>query len=78
MRSDLRVTELRLYNNQGAKLSVYLIALAFPQGVLSLAISPADGSIDPQIREIADSFKVVHRRLDPDEVKQLAAAARAK
>jgi|SRR5215813_14238533 len=78
MRSDLKVTELRLYNSQGARLNVYLIALACPQGVLAFAVSPADGSIDPQIREIAASFKLVHRRLDADEVKRLSLEERGK
>jgi hypothetical protein len=76
MRSDLRVTEIRLYNNQGARLNVYLVALATSQGVLVMSISPADGSIDPLVREIVSSLKLVHQRLNPDEVKRLAAEVR--
>lgn len=79
MRSDLKVTELRLYNNQGGRISVYLIALATPQGVLVLAISsPGDSSLDPLVKEIVASVKLVHRRLDPDEVKRLSLEERAK
>jgi hypothetical protein len=78
MRSDLRVTEMRLYNNQGTRLTVYLIALASPQGVLALAVSSPNGNLDPLVKDIAGSFKLVHRKLDPDEVKRRAAEARGK
>jgi hypothetical protein len=77
-RDDLRITEIRLYNPQGTRLNVYLIALASKSGVFVMSISPADASIDPMVREIADSFKLVQRRLDPDEVKRRSLELRAK
>lgn len=77
-RDDLRITEIRLYNAQGRQLNVYLIALASKGGVFAMSISPADGSIDPLVKEIADSFQLVHRRLDPDEVKRVSLEERAK
>lgn len=77
-RDDLRITEIRLYNPQGTRLNVYLIALASKNGVFVLSISPVDASIDPQVREITDSFKLVHRRLDSDEVKRRSLELRAK
>lgn len=77
-RDDLRITEIRLYNGKGERLNVYLIALASNSGVFVMSISPVDASIDPLVREIADSFKLVHRRLDPDEIKRLSLELRAK
>jgi hypothetical protein len=77
-REDLRVTEIRLYNAQGAQLKVYLIALASKEGVFVLAVSPADSGVDSMVREIADSFRLIHRPLDQDEVKRLSAAAAGK
>jgi hypothetical protein len=77
-RVDLRITEIRLYNAKGERLNVYLIALASKSGVFVMSISPADASIDPMVREIADSFKLVQRRLDPDEVKRRSLELRAK
>jgi hypothetical protein len=77
-RSDLRVTEIRLSNAQGGRMTVYVLTLAASQGVFVLAISPADPSIDAQIRDIATSFKLVHRKLDPDEVKRISMEERAK
>jgi hypothetical protein len=77
-RDDLRITEITLYNGQGGRMKVYLIALASKNGVFAMSISPADGNIDPQIKEIADSFKLVHRRLDPEEVKRISLEERGK
>ncbi len=77
-RDDLRITEIRLYNGQGGQLNVYLIALASKSGVFAMSISPVDASVDPQVKEIAASFKLVQRRLDPDEVKRLSLEERAK
>jgi hypothetical protein len=76
-RDDLRITEIRLYNGQGGRLNVYLIALASKSGVFAMSISPADGSIDAVVKEIAGSFKLVQRRLDPDEVKRVSLEERS-
>ena len=48
-----------------------MIGLATKDGVYGLAISPADQNIDPVVKEIVDSFILVHKRLDADEVKSL-------
>jgi hypothetical protein len=77
-RNDLKVTEMRLYNNQGDRMSLYLVGLAAKQGVFVLSISPADSSIDPVAKEIFDSFKLVQRRLDPEEVKRISLEVRAR
>ena len=78
-RDDLRITEIRLYNNQGERLTMYLIGLAAQQGVFALGVSyPGDASVDSLVTEIASSFKLVHRKLDPDEVKRLSLEVRSK
>jgi hypothetical protein len=59
-------------------LNVYLIALASKSGVFAMSLSPADGSIEPVVKEIADSFHLAHRRLDPDEVKRISLEERGK
>ncbi len=56
-RSDLRVTAIRLSNNEGRQLKIYLIPLAAKEGVFVLSLSPVDGTNDPQIKEIAASFQ---------------------
>ncbi len=77
-RDDLRITEIRLYDSQGRQLNVYLLALASKSGVFAMSISPVDASVDPQVKEIAASFKLVPRRLDPEEVKRLSLEERGK
>jgi hypothetical protein len=82
-RDDLRITEIRLYNAKGERLKVYLIALASKSGVFVMSISGPDGSIDPLVidplvKEMADSFRLVHRRLDPEEIKRVSLEERAK
>jgi hypothetical protein len=74
-RDDLRVTEITLHNGGGAQMKVYMLALASEEGVFVLSISPANAGIDSLVREIAASFKLVNRPLDPDEVKRLSLAA---
>jgi hypothetical protein len=74
-RSDLRVTEITLTNAAGTQTKVYTVALAAKDGVFVLSIAPVESSIDPLVVNIASSFKMVHRPLDPDEVKQLSMAA---
>jgi hypothetical protein len=74
-RDDLRVTEITLHNGAGAQMKVYMLALASEEGVFVLSISPANAGIDSLVREIAASFKLVNRPLDPDEVKRLSLAA---
>lgn len=70
-RTDLKVTEIKLYDKKGNHLAIYMIGLATKDGVYVLAISPADRGIDSMVKEIVDSFILVHRRLDADEVKSL-------
>jgi hypothetical protein len=40
-RKDLMVTEIRVYNDEGAQMSSYLIGLGAKDGVFVLSVSPA-------------------------------------
>jgi hypothetical protein len=46
-RKELKVTEVRVYNDQGAQMSSYLIGLAAKDGVFVLSVSPAKKDVDP-------------------------------
>jgi hypothetical protein len=77
-RDDLRITEFRLYNGQGGQMNIYMIALASKNGVFVLSISPVNASLDPMVKEMAGSFKLVNRALDAEEVKRRTLEERAK
>ena len=74
---DVKVTEIRVYNDQGAKMSSYLIELAAKDGVFVLSVSPAKKEVDPLVKELVGSFKLVPRNLDAEEAKRLASEAKA-
>ena len=74
---DVKVTEIRVYNDQGAKMSSYLIGLAAKDGVFVLSVSPAKKEVDPLVKELVGSFKLVPRNLDADETKRLSSEAKA-
>ena len=77
-RKDLKVTEIRVYNDQGAQMSSYLIGLAAKDGVFALSVSsPAKKDIDPLVKELVSSFKLVPRKLDAEETKRLSSEAKA-
>ena len=76
-RKDLKVTEIRVYNDQGAQMSSYLIGLAAKNGVFVLSVSPAKKDIEPLVKELVSSFKLVPRNLDAEEVKRLSSEAKA-
>ena len=76
-RKDLKVTEIRVYNDKGAQLSSYLIGLAATDGVFVLSVSPAKKDIDPLVKEVVSSFKLVPRNLDAEETKRLSSEAKA-
>src|SRR5213079_69212 len=76
-RKDVKVTEIRVYNDKGAQLSSYLIGLAAKDGVFALSVSPAKKDIDPLVKELVSSFKLVPRNLDAEEVKRLSSEAKA-
>ena len=76
-RKDLKVTEVRVYNDKGAQLSSYLIGLAAKDGVFVLSVSPAKKDIDPLVKELVSSFKLVPRTLDAEETKRLSSEAKA-
>ena len=77
-RKDVKVTEITVYNNQGAQLSSYLIGLAAKDGVFALSVSsPAKKGVDPLVKELANSFKLVPRTLDAEETKRLSSEAKA-
>jgi hypothetical protein len=76
-RKDLKVTEIRVYNDKGAQMSSYLIGLAAKDGVFALSVSPAKKDIDPLVKELVSSFKLVPRNLDAEETKRLSSEAKA-
>jgi len=76
-RKDVKVTEIRVYNDKGAQMSSYLIGLAAKDGVFVLSVSPAKKDVDPLVKELVSSFKLVPRNLDADEAKRLSSEAKA-
>ena len=76
-RKDLKVTEISVYNDKGAQMSSYLIGLAAKDGVFVLSISPAKKDVDPLVKELVSSFKLVPRNLDAEETKRLSSEAKA-
>ena len=76
-RKDLKVTEISVYNDKGAQMSSYLIGLAGKDGVFALSVSPAKKDIDPLVKELVSSFKLVPRNLDAEETKRLSSEAKA-
>jgi hypothetical protein len=76
-RKDVKVTEIRVYNDKGAQLSSYLIGLAAKDGVFALSVSsPAKKGVDPLVKELVSSFKLVPRNLDAKETKRLSSKAK--
>jgi len=76
-RKDVKMTEIRVYNDKGAQLSSYLIGLAAKDGVFALSVSsPAKKDIDPLVKELVSSFKLVPRNLDAEETKRLSSEAK--
>jgi hypothetical protein len=77
-RKDVKVTEIRVYNDKGAQLSSYLIGLAAKDGVFALSVSsPAKKGVDPLVKELVSSFKLMPRNLDAEEAKRLSSEAKA-
>jgi hypothetical protein len=77
-RKDVKVTEIRVYNDKGAQLSSYLIGLAAKDGVFAFSVSsPAKKGVDPLVKELVSSFKLVPRNLDAEETKRLSSEAKA-
>ena len=66
-RKDVKVTEIRVFNDKGAQMSSCLIGLAAKDGVFVLSVSPAKKDIDPLVKELVSSFKLVPRTLDAEE-----------
>jgi len=76
-RKDVMVTEISVYNDKGAWLSSYLIGLAAKDGVFALSVSPAKKDIDPLVKQLVSSFKLVPRNLNAEETKRLSSEAKA-
>jgi hypothetical protein len=76
-RKDVKVTEIKVYNDKGAQMSSYLIGLAAKDGVFVLSVSPAKKDADPLVKELVSSFKLVPRNLDAEETKRLSSEAKA-
>jgi hypothetical protein len=78
IRKDVKVTEVKVYNDKGAQMSSYLIGLAAKDGVFALSVSsPAKKGVDPLVKELVNSFKLVPRNLDAEEAKRLSSEAKA-
>ncbi|MGA3129168.1 MAG: hypothetical protein ABSD59_00095 [Terracidiphilus sp.] len=73
-REDVRVTEIKLYRDDGAQLHIFMIALASKDGVFVLAVSPGSSETDATVREIANSFTLVHRTLTAEEIARVSKA----
>src|SRR6266576_2196202 len=58
-------------------MSSYLIGLAAKDGVFVLSVSPAKKDVDPLVKELVSSFKLVPRNLDAEEAKRLSSEAKA-
>jgi hypothetical protein len=54
-----------------------LIGLAAKDGVFVLSVSPARKDVDPLVKELVGSFKLVPRNLDAEETKRLSTEAKA-
>ena len=76
-RKDVKATEIRVFNDKGAQISSYLIGLAAKDGVFVLLVSPAKKDIDPFVKGLVSSFKVVPRNLDAEETKRPSSEAKA-
>jgi len=76
-RKDVKVTEMKVYNDESAQMSSYLIGLAAKDGVFVLSVSPAKKDADPLVKELVSSFKLVPRNLDAEETKRLVSEAKA-
>jgi hypothetical protein len=76
-RKNVKATEIRVYNDKGAQMSSYLIGLAVKDGVFVLSVSPAKKDVDPLVKELVSSFKLVPRTLDAEETKRLSSEAKA-
>ena len=76
-RKDVKATEIRVFNDKGAQMSSYLIGLAAKDGVFVLSVSPANKDVDPWVKELVSSFKLVPRNLDAEETKRLSSEAKA-
>src|SRR5436309_16038892 len=75
-RKDVKVTEIRVYNDKGAQLSSYLIGLAAKDGAFALSVSPAKKHIEPLVKKLVSTFKLVPRNLDAEELKRLSSEAK--
>jgi len=76
-RKDVKVTEIRVYNDAAAQMSSYLIGLVAKDGVFAVSVSPAKKDVDPLVRELVSSFKLVPRNLDAEEARRLSSEPKA-
>ncbi len=71
-RHDLKVTEIIVPREKGTQLKAYLIGLAMQDGVFVFSISPADAKIDPMVKKLIASIRLVNEKLDVEaEAKRL-------
>jgi len=77
-RKDIRVTEIKISRGDGKYLNSYLIGLASKEGVFVLSISPVDKNIDPVVKKIVNSFTLVNKQLDAQEIKRISQELKSK
>ena len=76
-RKDIKVTEITLHNNKGDQKIMYLIGLNLKAGVFVLSITTPNRSIDPMVKNILSTLKLVNTKLDAEEIARLSALALA-
>lgn len=77
-RHDLKVTEIIVPREKGV-LKAYLIGVAMNDGVFVFSISPADAKIDPMVKKLIASIRLVNEKLDVEaEAKRLVEESNAK
>jgi hypothetical protein len=76
-RADLRITEMQIERAGIKPNTVFVVGLASKEGVFVLSIC-CDQSGISWAKEIAPSFKLTHRALDPAEVVRVSKEAIAK
>ena len=76
-RADLRITEMEIEGPGSKGNTVFVVGLASKEGVFVLSIC-CDQSGKSWAKEIAPSFKLTHRALDPAEVVRVSKEVIAK
>jgi hypothetical protein len=71
-RSDVRVTELTVWNTSGGKLGIDLVGLEATDGVFAFAFSPASDSTSATVRRFVQGLSLVRKPLTREEAARIA------